>query len=81
MKTQNCTRSRGTSFYGVDPRLFGLDKAAYGVNETLTVLSIGRTTLYQIVKEGRLHPAKIGKKTLFYAADLAAFLTGLRNPM
>jgi excisionase family DNA binding protein len=63
----------------IDPRSFGLVKAAYTVNATLDVLSIGRTSLYAAVKQGELHPVKFGRKTLFYAADLAALLAKLRN--
>jgi excisionase family DNA binding protein len=61
----------------IDPHSFGLLKAAYTVNETLNVLSIGRTSLYAAVKQGDLHPVKFGRKTLFYARDLAAFLNKL----
>lgn len=63
----------------IDPLSFGLTKAAYTVNATLDLLSIGRTSLYAAVKQGDLHPVKFGRKTLFYAADLAAFLAHLRN--
>jgi excisionase family DNA binding protein len=63
----------------VDPRAFGLHKAAYTVNETLDLLSIGRTSLYAAVKEGDLHPVKFGRKTLFYAQDLAVFLKLLKD--
>jgi len=63
----------------IDPRAYGLVKAAYSVNETLDLLSIGRTSLYEAVKRGELKPVKFGKKTLFYAADLAAFLVTLRR--
>jgi len=63
----------------IDPRAFGLSKAAYGVGETLDLLSIGRTSLYAAVKRGDLKRVKFGKKTLFYAADLASFLTNLRR--
>jgi hypothetical protein len=63
----------------IDPRSFGFTKAAYSVNETLDLLSIGRTSLYAAVKLGDLHPVKFGRKTLFYAADLAIFLTTLRD--
>ena len=59
----------------IDPRAFGLAKAAYGVGETLDLLSIGRTSLYEAIKRGDLKRVKFGKKTLFYASDLAAFLT------
>jgi predicted DNA-binding transcriptional regulator AlpA len=63
----------------IDPRAFGLVKAAYSVRETLEVISIGRTSLYDLVNRGELNPAKFGKKTLFLASDLAAFLTRLPN--
>ena len=63
----------------IDPRAFGLVKVAYGVCETLELLSIGRTSLYAAVRRGELTPVKFGKKTLFYAADLAAFLTRLKG--
>lgn len=62
------------------PGEYGLTKACYSVNETLTMLSIGRTLLYKLVKRGELTPAKLGTKTLFYASDLAALLTRLRKP-
>jgi hypothetical protein len=62
-----------------DPRALGFLKAAYGVNETLDLLSIGRTSLYAAVKRGELTPVKFRKKTLFYAVDLAAFLTKLKE--
>src|SRR5215831_19134037 len=54
-------------------------KAAYGVRETIELLSIGRTSLYAAVRRGELRPVKFGKKTLFYAIDLAAFLTRLKE--
>ena len=63
----------------IDPRVFGLAKAAYSVSETLEQLSIGRTSLYAAVKLGELKPVKFGKKTLFYASDIAAFLSRLQN--
>ena len=61
----------------IDPRVFGLVKAAYAVNDALDLLSIGRTSLYAAVRRGELHPVKFGKKTLFYASDLAASLLAL----
>ena len=68
-----------TSTDPIDPRAFGLTKAAYAVGETLDLLSIGRTSLYAAVKRGDLKHVKFGKKTLFYAADIAAFLVLLRR--
>jgi excisionase family DNA binding protein len=68
---------RNTGADPIDPWAFGLTKVAYGVDETLDLLSIGRTALYAAVKRGDLKRVKFGRKTLFYAADLAAFLTKL----
>jgi len=68
-----------TSADPIDPRAFGLMKAAYAVSETLDLLSIGRTSLYAAVKRGDLARVKFGNKTLFYAADLAAFLVRLKR--
>ena len=63
----------------VDPRTLGFVKAAYTVNETLSVLSMSRTALYAAIKAGQLTPAKQGRKALFLASDLAAFLLSLRE--
>jgi excisionase family DNA binding protein len=63
----------------IDPRAFGLAKAAHTVGEALHLLSIGRISLYAAVKRGDLKRVKFGKKTLFYAADLASFLTKLKG--
>lgn len=62
-----------------DPRAFGLIKAAYSVNETLDLLSIGRTTFYELIDRGDLKIAKLGRKTLVYAIDIAALLSQLRD--
>jgi excisionase family DNA binding protein len=63
----------------VDPRAFGLVKAAYSVREVMELLSIGRTSLYAAVRRGELRRIKLGKRTLFCATDLAAFLVRLRS--
>lgn len=61
------------------PHAFRFTKAAYSVNETLTVLSIGRTSLYKLIHLGLLTPVKVGRKTLFISDDLAALLARLRS--
>lgn len=55
----------------------GLNKPAYTVSETQTLLSLGRTSLYGHVQAGKLRATKCGRKTLFLAVDIAAFLNGL----
>jgi hypothetical protein len=63
----------------IDPRAFGLVKAAYSVPETLDLLSIGRTSLYAAIQRGELKRIKFGRRTLFCAVDLAAFLVRLQQ--
>ena len=70
---------KSTGVDPIDPSAFGFTKVAYAVGETLELLSIGRTALYAAVKRGDLKRVKFGKKTLFYAADLAAFMARLRH--
>ena len=70
---------KSTEVDPIDPSALGFTKVAYAVDETLELLSIGRTALYAAVKRGDLKRVKFGKKTFFYAADLAAFLTRLRQ--
>jgi len=70
---------KSTGVDPVAPSALGFTKVAYAVGETLDLLSIGRTSLYAAVKRGDLKRVKFGKKTLFYAADLAAFMTRLRH--
>lgn len=54
-------------------------KAAFDVNETSRILSIGRTTLYSLVKSGKLRATKLGRKTLFLSDDIQDFLYSLRT--
>lgn len=58
---------------------YGLNKAAYNVNEVINLLSVGRTRLYRAIKSGHLRATKMGRKTLFLAPDLAVFLDKIRN--
>ena len=61
------------------PQEYGLAKASYSVREAMDVLSIGRSTFYEIIKNGHLTPVKLGKKTLIYAIEIAAFMERLRR--
>ena len=61
------------------PAAFGLQKACYSVNETLHLTSISRTTLYALIKDRRLRPIKVGRKTLIGADDLVSLLSTLRG--
>ena len=61
------------------PAEYGLTKVAYSVNEILSLLSIGRTSLYRLVEIGELRPIKFGKRTLFYNVDIAKLLNHWRD--
>lgn len=63
----------------IDSRAFGFTKVAYSASEALDQLSIGRTSLHYLVKRGELRPARLCKKTLFLAVDLATFLSKRRE--
>ncbi len=56
----------------------------YSIQETLKILKLGRTSLYQEIKAGRLPAKKYGKRTFIrvqdmekWAADLPAYTGGL----
>jgi excisionase family DNA binding protein len=63
----------------LDPRAFGLHRVAYSVNETLELLSIGRTKFYELVDQGDLKITKLGTKSLVYVTDIMALLIKLRG--
>jgi excisionase family DNA binding protein len=58
---------------------FGLRRAAYSLRETIEVLSLSRSSVYELVKCGELKPVKVGAKSLFLATDIAAFLSRLQE--
>ena len=55
------------------------EKVAYSVNDAARLLSIGRTSLYAQIKTGNLRATKVGRKTLFLAKDIDAFLDRLQQ--
>lgn len=52
-------------------------KAAYSVKELLNEIGIGRSKLYTEIADGKLHPRKIGTKTIFLAEDVQSYLNAL----
>ena len=54
-----------------------MQKQAYTVNEVIREIGIGRSKLYAEIKDGRITPRKIGKKTIFLAKDVEAYLNDL----
>jgi excisionase family DNA binding protein len=50
------------------------DKRAYRVGEVPAAYGIGRTKLYELMKEGKLHTVKVGGRRLIPAESLEALL-------
>ncbi|MDP2874571.1 MAG: helix-turn-helix domain-containing protein [Holophaga sp.] len=48
---------------------------AYCVENTAKVLGIGRTFVFQLIKEGKLKAVKIGRRTLIPVVEAEAFLS------
>lgn len=55
------------------------DRMAYGINDALAVIPVGRSLLYEEIKAGKLKTFKIGSRTLIAAGDLSAWLESYRN--
>lgn len=53
------------------------EKLALTVPEAALLSSLGQTSLYKAIKEGRLRTRKYGTRTIITRADLASFLEGL----
>jgi hypothetical protein len=51
-----------------------VEKLAYTLAEARAVAGIGRTSLYQEIKVGRLRAIKRGGRTLILSADLQSWL-------
>lgn len=47
-------------------------KLAYTVKEAIEATGLGKTTLYQMIGDGRLRVVKIGTRTLIPRSSLAA---------
>jgi len=52
-------------------------KLAYTVAEACSAASIGRTSLYQAIKDGQLRAIKSGRRTLILQAELRRWLDSL----
>lgn len=51
-------------------------KLAYSIKEACEVSSLGRTTIYALIKAGRLQCVKVGGRTLILAESLEALIRG-----
>jgi excisionase family DNA binding protein len=54
-------------------------KLAYGVTEVAELLSVGRTTVYELIRTDQLRTLKIGTRRLISHEDLEAFVDAARS--
>jgi predicted DNA-binding transcriptional regulator AlpA len=54
-----------------------MEKLGYKIPEAVEVSGLGRTAIYQYIKEGRLKVRKAGKRTIILSSDLKALLESL----
>lgn len=47
-----------------------MEKLAYSINETARALSMGRTSIYAMIADGRLDAFKLGRRTLVKAESI-----------
>lgn len=47
-----------------------MEQFAYSINQTAQVLSLGRTSIYTLIGDGRLEVIKLGRRTLVKADSI-----------
>jgi excisionase family DNA binding protein len=65
------------------PQISGLpifDRLAVTITDAVRVTAIGRTKLYEFIKDGRLPVVKVGAKTLVRVDALDTLLKSLEAP-
>ncbi len=53
-----------------------MEPLAFSINDTAKTLSLGRTSIYALIREGRLETIKLGRRTLIKAASVRRLLGG-----
>ena len=55
----------------------GMDKLLYSVSEATQMLSVGRSVVYELIADGKIHVVKIGRRTLIARDELERFVQSL----
>lgn len=53
-----------------------MERLAYSINETARSLSLGRTSVYAMIADGRLEAFKLGRRTLVKAESIRRLVAG-----
>ena len=56
-----------------------LTQLVYGIKEVSRILGIGRTSIYYLMKEGKLPYVKLGRRTLIPVRELQVFLDKIQT--
>lgn len=51
-----------------------MEPLALSINDTAKTLSLGRTSIYALIREGRLETIKLGRRTLIKSASVRRLL-------
>ena len=65
-----------------DPKLTPtppLTQLVYGIKEVSRILGVGRTSIYYLMKEGKLPYVKLGRRTLIPVRELQVFLDKIQT--
>jgi len=52
-----------------------MDRLAYSINDTARILSLGRTSVYAMIADGRLEAFKLGRRTLIKADSIRRLIS------
>ena len=53
-----------------------MDPLTTSINDTAKALSLGRTSIYALIREGRLETVKLGRRTLVKIDSIRRLLDG-----
>ena len=55
-----------------------LDRKSYSIKEVGALIGVGRTTIYEMIKDGELRAVKSGRRTIILARDLDSWVENLK---
>lgn len=53
-----------------------MEPIALSINDTAKALSLGRTSVYGLIRDGKLETVKLGRRTLVKAASVRRLMGG-----
>lgn len=54
------------------------DRKSYSIKEVGALIGVGRTTIYEMIKDGELRAVKSGRRTIVLARDLESWIENLK---